>query len=52
MAIWRAPNRVALRGTVIVFTSSGSMGELSRGRQPGVSDVIGEPDKSSRRIFG
>jgi hypothetical protein len=28
------------------------MGELSRCRQPGVSDVIGEPDKSSQRTFG
>jgi hypothetical protein len=29
IAIWSAPNRVALRGEVIVVTLSGALGELS-----------------------
>jgi hypothetical protein len=29
IATWSAPNRVALRGEVILVTSSGSLGELS-----------------------
>src|ERR687890_2786721 len=41
IATWRVPNRVVLRGRVIVVTSSGRTGSCRRGRPPGVPSVIG-----------
>jgi hypothetical protein len=52
IAIWSAPNRVALRGTVIVVTSSDRWGSYRWGRPPGARGVIGKPDKLSRRDSG